>query len=93
MSLKEIARIAGTSVSTVSRVLNQPDYKCKSPELESRIWAAAQEIRYTPNTAAQTLKSGISLARTEEKTMTFDIFLLVFPHSLKIYFSANFLSF
>ena len=45
MSLKEIARIAGTSVSTVSRVLNQPDYKCKNPELESRIWAAAQEIR------------------------------------------------
>ena len=63
MSLKEIAHIAGTSVSTVSRVLNQPDYKCKSPELEARIWAAAQEIRYTPNTAAQTLKSGISLTQ------------------------------
>lgn len=57
MSLKEIAHRAGTSVSTVSRVLNQPDYKCKNPELEARIWAAAQEISYTPNTAAQTLKS------------------------------------
>ena len=44
MSLKEIAHRAGTSVSTVSRVLNQPDYKCKNPELEARIWAAAQEI-------------------------------------------------
>ena len=54
MSLKEIAHRAGTSVSTVSRVLNQPDYKCKNPELEARIWAAAQEISYTPNTAAQT---------------------------------------
>ena len=32
MSLKEIAHRAGTSVSTVSRVLNQPDYKCKNPE-------------------------------------------------------------
>ena len=91
MSLKEIARIAGTSVSTVSRVLNQPDYKCKSPELESRIWAAAQEIRYTPNTAAQTLKSGISLARTEEKTMTFDIFLTRFPSlSQDLFFSELF---
>ena len=49
MSLKEIAHRAGTSVSTVSRVLNQPDYKCKNPELEARIWAAAQEISYTPN--------------------------------------------
>lgn len=54
MSLKEIAHRAGTSVSTVSRVLNQPDYKCKNPELEARIWAAAQKISYTPNTAAQT---------------------------------------
>ena len=41
MSLKEIAHRAGTSVSTVSRVLNQPDYKCKNPELEARIWAAS----------------------------------------------------
>ena len=49
MSLKEIAHRAGTSVSTVSRVLNQPDYKCKNPELEARIWAAAQEIRGTSN--------------------------------------------
>ena len=91
MSLKEIARIAGTSVSTVSRVLNQLDYKYKNPELESRIWAAAQEIRYTPNTAAQTLKSGISLARTEEKTMTFDIFLTRFPSlSQDLFFSELF---
>ena len=91
MSLKEIAHIAGTSVSTVSRVLNQPDYKCKSPELEARIWAAAQEIRYTPNTAAQTLKSGISLTQTEEKTMTFDIFLTRFPSlSQDLFFSELF---
>ena len=91
MSLKEIARIAGTSVSTVSRVLNQPDYKFKNPELESRIWAAAQEIRYTPNTAAQTLKSGTSLARTEEKAMTFDIFLTRFPSlSQDLFFSELF---
>ena len=64
MSLKEIAHRAGTSVSTVSRVLNQPDYKCKNPELEARIWAAAQEISYTPNTAAQTLKSGAPQIKT-----------------------------
>lgn len=63
----------------------------QNPELESRIWAAAQEIRYTPNTAAQTLKSGISLARTEEKTMTFDIFLTRFPSlSQDLFFSELF---
>ena len=73
MSLKEIAHRAGTSVSTVSRVLNQPDYKCKNPELEARIWAAAQEISYTPNTAAQTLKSGAPQIKTTP--LTFDFFM------------------
>lgn len=77
MSLKEIARRAGTSVSTVSRVLNHPDYKCKNPELESRIWSAAQTISYTPNTAAQTLKSGSQ--QTKTTPFTFDIFLTRFP--------------
>lgn len=58
MSLKEIAHRAWYLMyPPVSRVLNQPDYKCKNPELEARIWAAAQKISYTPNTAAQTLKS------------------------------------
>ena len=69
MSLKEIARIAGTSVSTVSRVLNQPDYKCKNPELESRIWAAAQEIRYTPELLRQQCVIGKFLTLPEVTSM------------------------
>ena len=86
MSLKEIAHRASTSVSTVSRVLNQPDYKCKNPELEARIWAAAQEISYTPNTAAQTLKSGAPQIKTTP--LTFDIFLTRFPSlSQDLFFS------
>lgn len=89
MSLKEIAHRAGTSVSTVSRVLNQPDYKCKNPELEARIWAAAQEISYTPNTAAQTLKSGAPQIKTTP--LTFDIFLTRFPSlSQDLFFSELF---
>ena len=89
MSLKEIAHRAGTSVSTVSRVLNQPDYKCKNPELKARIWAAAQEISYTPNTAAQTLKSGAPQIKTTP--LTFDIFLTRFPSlSQDLFFSELF---
>ena len=89
MSLKEIAHRAGTSVSTVSRVLNQPNYKCKNPELEARIWAAAQEISYTPNTAAQTLKSGAPQIKTTP--LTFDIFLTRFPSlSQDLFFSELF---
>ncbi|MCI7349294.1 MAG: LacI family DNA-binding transcriptional regulator [Ruminococcus sp.] len=33
MSIKEIAEKVGVSVSTVSRVLSKPEYKCSSKEL------------------------------------------------------------
>ena len=36
MSIKKIAVIAGVSTATVSRVLNNPDYKCSSEELRQR---------------------------------------------------------
>lgn len=91
MSLKEIARLAGTSVSTVSRVLNQPDYKCKNPDLESRIWSVAQEIHYVPNTAAQTLKAGMKQTQAKPTPLTFDIFLTRFPSlSQDLFFSELF---
>ncbi len=59
MSLKQIASIVGTSVSTVSRVLNNTSPTCASKDLQSRIWEAAREIGYVPNeTARQLKKSG-----------------------------------
>ena len=58
MSIKKIAEMAGTSVSTVGRVLSNPDYKCSSEELRQRILQAAREINYVPNEAARSLKSG-----------------------------------
>ena len=56
MSLKKIASMVGTSVSTVSRVLNQTSSTCASKELQNKIWAAAREIGYQPNEAARSLK-------------------------------------
>lgn len=80
MSLKEIARRTGTSVSTVSRVLNNDNYKCSDPELEKRIWQAARELQYLPNSAARALQKGESGHKTtEEKACLFDIFLTRFP--------------
>ena len=38
MTLKEIARQANVSVSTVSRVINQKNTKAASPEVQERIW-------------------------------------------------------
>lgn len=56
MSLKKIAEMVGTSPSTVSRVLNNSYDTCASEELKAKIWAAAREIHYVPNTYARELK-------------------------------------
>ena len=56
MTLKDIAAMTGTSVSTVSRVLNQTSPTCASRELQDRIWEAVRETGYQPNRAAQSLR-------------------------------------
>lgn len=58
MSLKEIARMTGVSVSTVGRILNDPKHKCSSEEIRKRVLDAAREINYIPNANARNLKSG-----------------------------------
>lgn len=58
MSIKKIAERAGVSPSTVSRVLNNPDYRCSTEELRDKIWKIAMEMNYTPNEAARNLKMG-----------------------------------
>lgn len=55
-SIKEIARMCNTSVATVSRVLNNPDYKCTDPKLKEKIWEIAGKNDYVPNEAARNLK-------------------------------------
>jgi len=58
MSVKKIAEAAGVSPSTVSRVLNNPDYKCAEPGMRERIWQIAMDMNYAPNEAARSLRSG-----------------------------------
>ncbi len=58
MSIRKIAEMTGTSISTVSRVLNHPDYKCRDKKKRDEIWDAAMRIGYTPNEAARNLKQG-----------------------------------
>lgn len=47
-----------TSPATVSRVLNNPNYKCSVEGLREKIWKTAMELNYTPNEAARSLKCG-----------------------------------
>ena len=56
MSIKKIAEKAGVSISTVSRILNRPDYKCSIPGLREKVWAIAMEMNYVPNEAARISK-------------------------------------
>ena len=60
MTLKEIAKEAGVSVSTVSRVINQENTKAASPEVQARIWEIIRRTGYSPNKTARNLKLGQS---------------------------------
>lgn len=53
--LADVAKAAGVSVPTVSRVLNGT--KFVAPELTQRVQAAVKELGYRPNSAARSLRS------------------------------------
>jgi DNA-binding LacI/PurR family transcriptional regulator len=56
MTLKDIANLAGVSVSTVSRVINNTNAKAASKEVQDNIWRIVRETNYTPNVVARNLK-------------------------------------
>ncbi|HWU38817.1 MAG TPA: LacI family DNA-binding transcriptional regulator, partial [Candidatus Acidoferrum sp.] len=60
VSIKDIAREAGVSFSTVSRALN--DNPLISQEVRTRIQTLAREMGYTPNALAQGLQSRMTFA-------------------------------
>ena len=71
MSIKKIAEKAGVSISTVSRILNRPDYKCSVPGLREKVWSIAMEMNYV----VFYQKSGICrfflmIENAEEKILT-----------------------
>ncbi len=73
MSIVDIAKKTGVSPSTVSRVLNNPGYRCSSEELRQKIWQTAIEMNYTPNEAAKRLKEG--KGRQSQKTYYINVLL------------------
>lgn len=59
MNIKEVAKRAGVSVATVSRVLNHPEVVCDATK--QQVLSVMEEFNYTPNWFAR----GLNLARTD----------------------------
>ncbi|MEM7642949.1 MAG: LacI family DNA-binding transcriptional regulator [Pseudomonadota bacterium] len=59
-SIKDVARRAGVSIATVSRVLNDPDTNRASHETKERILTASRELSYTPSQSGTSLRMGTS---------------------------------
>ena len=55
IGIKDVARLAGVSIATVSNVMNRR--KPVSPELEARVWKAVQDLNYEVNPVGRGLKS------------------------------------
>lgn len=69
-TIRDVARISGHSVATVSRVLNHKKYV--SDAVRTQIQAVIDELDYVPNDVARDLSRG--------KTMNIGVVLLNLPH-------------
>ncbi len=55
-NLRDVAKAAGVSVATVSRVLNAP--QTVTPKTREKVEAAIRELRFVPSAAARAINSG-----------------------------------
>jgi len=55
ISIRDVARLAGVSTATVSRVINHPELT--SPDVRARVQAVIDEQRYVPNQSVKSLFS------------------------------------
>ncbi len=69
--IKDIAKLAGTSPATVSRILNDPEHRCSSPELRDRVLSIAKENNYSLNSDARRLRKGASFSIQQKKVCCF----------------------
>lgn len=58
LNIREIAKLAGVSVATVSRSINRPEKV--SPETRARILETIERLNYVPNPSAQSLSTGLT---------------------------------
>lgn len=58
-TIRDVAKLAGVSLATVSRALNDAEYPV-SAELRQRVRDAAAQLQYVPNTIARSLRQDVS---------------------------------
>ena len=56
VTIQDVARYAGTSITTVSRVINNSQHKVKA-ETRNRVLTAVDKLNYQPNTLARSLST------------------------------------
>lgn len=81
MTLKDIAKLAGVSVSTVSRVLNDKDTKAASKDVSDRIWEIIRETGYIPNEQARNLRSSSANIKNRHKEAEKKYFACVYARN------------
>ena len=54
LTVKDVARVAGVAVGTVSRVLN--DNSTVMPDVREKVLAAMRELNYEPNAVARSMR-------------------------------------
>lgn len=57
-TIKDVAKLAGVSFKTVSRVINREP--SVGEELRTRVWEAIEELKYQPNLSARQLRGAAS---------------------------------
>lgn len=61
-SIRDVAQLAGVSIATVSKVMNQRDSAIAiSPQTKERVLAAVRELRFVPDPTARALRSRRSI--------------------------------
>ena len=85
-TIKDVAKLAETSVSVVSYVLNETPGKSISEKTKERILSAAKQLNYVPNSAARALRTGSGntiafFAFWEKEDGSYNKFLAGLTHS------------
>ena len=62
-TIVDVARAAGTSTATVSRILSGSDYPI-SAQLRKKVMQVAQDLNYKPNLIGKMLQSGVGEKRS-----------------------------